>query len=130
MGKIKLILYILCDKNIILKAIKIAVIVGIILNLINQGDTLLKLDFQNTNFFKMGLTFLVPFCVSTYTAVSMKIKYHVGEKAVMAATLMCKECKQIHKVKQNEIIPFCVNCKEKTNWKIKKIRDDNVNCGN
>ena len=127
MNHSKLILHIICDKHIINKAIKIAIVVGIILNLINQGEYLLHLDFANINFFKMGLTFTVPFCVSMYTAVSMKTKYHVGEKAIFGATLNCKVCNHDHEVKQNEIIPFCSTCKDKTSWKIKKIKGNNVN---
>jgi len=122
-----LIHHIVCNKDIAKKAIKIAIVVGIILNLINQGEYLIHLDFANINFFKAGLTFLVPFCVSMYTAISMKSKYHVGEKATFGAILNCKVCNHDHEVKQNEIIPFCSTCKDKTSWKIKKIKGNNVN---
>lgn len=125
-----LILYIACSKDIVTKSIKIALVVGIILNLINQGEYLIYLDFANINLFKFGFTFLVPFCVSLYTAISMKMKYHIGEKAILSATLTCKVCNHIHKIKQNEIIPFCSNCKDKTSWKIKDIKESNVNCRN
>ncbi len=128
MSSFKLIFHIICNKHIFYKALKIAFVVGIILNLINQGEYLIHLDFENINFFKVGLTFLVPFCVSTYTAISMKMKYHVGEKAILGATITCKECKCDHDVKQDEIIPFCPKCKDKTSWRIKKIKEDDVNC--
>jgi len=122
----KLILHIMSDKNIVSKAIKIALIVGVILNLINQGEYLIHLDFANINFFKLGFTFLVPFCVSTYTAISMKMKYHVGEKAILSAILICNKCKQTHDVQKDETIPFCHNCQDKTSWKIQKIKECNV----
>lgn len=49
----------------------IALIVGAILNLINQGDALL--DGADLNLTKMILTFIVPYCVATYGAVSYRI---------------------------------------------------------
>jgi hypothetical protein len=48
----------------------VALIVGTILNLINQGDTLLATG--SVNWFKIVLTFLVPYAVCTYGAVSSK----------------------------------------------------------
>jgi len=128
LNRFKLISHILCNRNIFYKATKIAAIVGIILNMINQGEYIIHLDFEHVNFFKLGLTFLVPFCVSTYTAISMKMKYHVGEKALLCADLICENCHGVQEVKRNEIIPFCHNCKENTSWKIKEIKEKNVKC--
>ena len=48
----------------------VAVIVGTILNLINQGDALLS--GAHLNFTKIILTFAVPYCVATYGAVSYR----------------------------------------------------------
>ena len=48
----------------------VAVIVGTILNLINQGDALLSSG--DLNFTKIILTFVVPYCVATYGAVSYR----------------------------------------------------------
>jgi hypothetical protein len=50
----------------------VALVVGTVLNLINQGDALLagsRLDWA-----KILLTFAVPYCVSTYGAVSYHLK--------------------------------------------------------
>jgi len=127
-GKFKLVSHILCNRNIFYKASKIALVVGIILNLINQGEYLIHLDFENVNFYKLGLTFMVPFSVSTYTAITMKMKYHVGEKALLCADLTCENCHGIQEVKRDEIIPFCNKCQDKTSWKIKEIKDINVKC--
>ena len=44
----------------------VAVIVGSLLNLINQGDRLV--DGQKLDWLKIALTFCVPFCVATYGA--------------------------------------------------------------
>ena len=49
----------------------VALVVGTILNLINQGDALLGP--AQTNWIKIGLTYLVPYAVSTYGAVSYRL---------------------------------------------------------
>jgi hypothetical protein len=49
----------------------VALIVGTVLNLINQGDALLARS--DLNFTKIILTFAVPYCVATYGAVSYRI---------------------------------------------------------
>jgi hypothetical protein len=59
----------------------VAVVVGTILNLINQGDALLS--GAHLNFTKIILTFLVPYCVATYGAVSYRL--HTAPRADPAA---------------------------------------------
>ena len=49
----------------------VALLVGTILNLINQGDALL--DAHPLNLAKLLLTYLVPYCVATYGAVSYQL---------------------------------------------------------
>jgi len=53
------------------RSLWVALIVGTVLNLINQGDVLLaghRLDFA-----KLMLTYAVPYLVSTYGAVSFRL---------------------------------------------------------
>jgi hypothetical protein len=50
----------------------VALVVGTILNLINQGDTLFS-DAGRLNITKIILTFAVPYCVATYGAVSYRM---------------------------------------------------------
>lgn len=122
MQNLQLIFTIASSKPLLIRAVKIAIVVGIILNTINQGELIFAYAFDQLNYLKMGLTFCVPFCVSMYTAVAMKIKFHVGEKAVTDATIMCKSCKEKKEIKKEEIIPFCDSCKEKTSWKVTAIK--------
>jgi len=61
------------EKNIVISSLKVAVVVGCILNMINQGDLLVNMNFQNVNWFKLGLTFTVPYMVSTYASVRVKV---------------------------------------------------------
>ena len=46
-------------------------LVGVLLNLINQGDALL--GHGHVNVIKLVLTFVVPYCVATYGAVSFRL---------------------------------------------------------
>ena len=50
------------------RSLAVAMVVGIILNLINQGDALW--GDARLNWTKLLLTFVVPYCVATYGAVS------------------------------------------------------------
>ena len=50
---------------IVRRSLGVALVVGTVLNIINQGDLLLAGEF---NWVKAGLTYCVPFCVATYGA--------------------------------------------------------------
>ena len=49
----------------------VAAIVGTVLNLINQGDAIFTGG--RINWLKVALTYVVPYCVSTYGAVSYRL---------------------------------------------------------
>jgi hypothetical protein len=51
-----------------MRAIKVAVIVGPILTVINQGDVLLSGQYSPRVFLKILLTFLVPYSVSSFSS--------------------------------------------------------------
>lgn len=53
------------------RSLWVALIVGTILNLINQGDALLTLS--SINWLKVALTYCVPYAVCTYGAVSSRL---------------------------------------------------------
>jgi hypothetical protein len=53
------------------RSLWVALVVGTILNLINQGDALLA--GQRLDVAKLALTYVVPYIVSTYGAVSFRI---------------------------------------------------------
>lgn len=53
------------------RSLMVALLVGTILNVINQGDQLVAGD--KINFIKIILTYIVPYCVATYGAVSYRI---------------------------------------------------------
>ena len=55
-------------RRILLRALRVAAIVGTVLVLINQGDVILAGDFARLNLTKALLTYCVPFGVSAYSA--------------------------------------------------------------
>jgi len=55
-------------RETILRAIKVALVVGPILIVINHYDSLLQFEFSHHLYFKFMLTFLVPFLVSAYSS--------------------------------------------------------------
>ena len=63
-------------KDVRTRALYICVVVGVILNGINQGHALLA--GQAPDLIRMVLTFMVPYCVSTYSSVTTILKYESG----------------------------------------------------
>lgn len=61
------VLQIALQKRIVVDSLKVMIVVGTILNLINQGDRLLALE--DIQWFKFFLTYSVPYLVSTYASV-------------------------------------------------------------
>lgn len=55
-----------------LRSFYVALVVGTVLNAINQGDVLLGAT--SVNWVKIILTYIVPYCVSTYGAVSFRMR--------------------------------------------------------
>jgi len=53
------------------RSLVVAAVIGTILNLINQGDALL--EGGSVNWLKITLTYIVPYFVSTYGAVSYRM---------------------------------------------------------
>ena len=51
------------------RALRIAIIVGCVIAMINHGDHLLNMTLQRAEVLKIVVTFLVPYCVSTYSSV-------------------------------------------------------------
>ncbi|MGE5147778.1 MAG: nitrate/nitrite transporter NrtS [Candidatus Eiseniibacteriota bacterium] len=60
------------NRGIVRRSFCIALIVGTVLNLIAQGDFLV--DGLPLNFWKIAMTFCVPYCVATYGAVTARLE--------------------------------------------------------
>lgn len=59
------------QKHIIITAFRIALVVGTILNIINQGDSILT--GQDVAWGHLAMNYIVPFCVATYSAVKNEL---------------------------------------------------------
>lgn len=60
--------------DIVRRSLLVSAVVGTILNLINQHEALS--DIRSVNLFKLLLTYMVPYCVATYGAVSALMSLH------------------------------------------------------
>ena len=54
------------DPRVVSLALRVALIVGSILNLINHYDLLLGVPLSSSTLVQVGLTYVVPYCVSTH----------------------------------------------------------------
>jgi hypothetical protein len=57
------------SSKVVRSAVKVSIIVGTILALINHGGSIFRLALSTENLFQIALTYLVPYCVSTYSSV-------------------------------------------------------------
>ena len=67
------------QRHTVKSAIKVSLVVGVLLNFINQGIEICTLDVEHINWWKLGLTFIVPFIVSIYSAVQTKKMIHQND---------------------------------------------------
>ena len=116
--RLKLYCEISTSRSVVKRAIKVALLVGTTLNIINQGEAFLSLEIANINFIKLCLTYVVPYSVTTYTAVVMKLEFQIGTKAVASVDLKCHGCKKTVHINEGEIIPECDKCGIKTHWRL------------
>ncbi|WP_077343056.1 nitrate/nitrite transporter NrtS [Pseudocolwellia agarivorans] len=57
------------SKQVMFRAIKVALLVGTLLALINHSEKILTMTLSGEDFIKIILTYLVPYGVSTWSAV-------------------------------------------------------------
>ena len=57
-------------------SLKVAMVVGILLNLINQWEAITALDAGSIQWMKLLMTFCVPYLVSTYASVVTFLRKH------------------------------------------------------
>lgn len=62
-------------REIAFEAFKIALVVGTVLCLINQMPAFMNKEMSPGNVWQIGLTYLVPYCVATYSSVKVMRKY-------------------------------------------------------
>ena len=68
------------QRSVVKRALKYAVIVGVVLISINHLDAILKHEVSRVRLLKMGLTVLVPYVVSTLSSVgALRERESVGK---------------------------------------------------
>lgn len=72
MNFLKILLRTACQRPIVVAAVKVALAVGTLLNVINQGGRLL--DGLPPSWFHVALNYLVPYCVSSYSAARNELR--------------------------------------------------------
>lgn len=70
------------ERRVVRRALGFALVVGSILIAINHGDALLRFDVDARRALKMGLTVLVPYCVSTLSSVGAMLDGERRDDAV------------------------------------------------
>jgi hypothetical protein len=68
------------SREVLVRALKVALFVGTILAFINHGEKIFGLSLSVQDWFKVTLTYLVPYCVSTWSAVAVIKANAVTEK--------------------------------------------------
>ncbi len=59
------------QKHIVINAGRIALVVGTVLNFVNQGETILA--YSGISWGHAAMNYLVPYCVATYSAVKNEL---------------------------------------------------------
>jgi len=93
------------------RAIRVAILVGLILNLINNPDLFVTFEIAKINIGRILLTFLVPYIVSTYSSVLSNANLNPGKVSNIDALLKCKGCKKTDfHVHIGEVVEECPKC--------------------
>ena len=65
------------DRGIVIRSLKVSLIVGTLLALINHGDRLLARELDMAAAAKIVLTYIVPYAVATWSAVQTRLNAEV-----------------------------------------------------
>jgi hypothetical protein len=107
------------DRATLAQGVRVALVVGTVLNAINQGDRLWGLRFGEVIWWRVALTYLVPFCVSVYAATRTRMRFAPGCEAWRDARLSCDGCRaETATVERGATVPACPRCGPATCWQV------------
>ncbi len=110
------------ERKTFTRAVRVALLVGIILNLINTPQFFFDFSGSEIHVSRVLLTFLVPFFVSTYSSVLSNSNLKPGTVSHIDALLQCKSCRKTDfHVHIGQEIEECPQCKKKTRWGLRRI---------
>lgn len=61
-----------CQRPIVLAALRVSLVVGTVLNIINQGGRIM--DGLSPSWLHVAMNYLVPYCVSSYSAARNELR--------------------------------------------------------
>ena len=73
MTESRVFLTLLLEPQLSLRSLKLAIVVGTVLVAINYGDLILRGDTEKIEWYKIALTYIVPYFVSTYSAIMGRV---------------------------------------------------------
>jgi serine phosphatase RsbU (regulator of sigma subunit) len=123
-------LHLFAEKTVQRRALRVALLVGIILNIINHPEWFDYGNFKEINYLMVLLTFLVPYLVSSWSSVLGSNKLKPGNISHIDAILKCKSCnKADFRIHIGQPVEECPNCNKWTKWYPSRIfammRSDN-----
>ena len=65
------------SRHIVMSSLKIALVVGVVLNLVNEGANLWSNE--TLPWFHVALNFIVPYCVASYSAAKNEVELREGD---------------------------------------------------
>ncbi len=68
------------SRDVAFRALRVSILVGTILIAINYTDRLIGSQCTQIDYLKMGLTYVVPYCVSTHASVSILLTNFDNQK--------------------------------------------------
>ena len=69
------------ERGTVATSVKIALVVGTVLGLINYGDRIfLSCDMHVLDWIKLAVTYCVPYCVATYGAARYAARHNKGKR--------------------------------------------------
>ncbi|MCF8222685.1 MAG: SpoIIE family protein phosphatase [Bacteroidales bacterium] len=121
-NRIFLFLKLATKPDIAIRALRVAIIVGIVLNLINNTELFTNLRTVVLDPVRILLTFAVPYLVSTYSSVISSGSVKPGNVSRIDSILKCRSCNttDFH-INVGQQVDECPTCGPKTKWGIKKI---------
>ncbi|MDZ7738090.1 MAG: nitrate/nitrite transporter NrtS [Bacteroidales bacterium] len=108
--------------DITVRALRVALIVGVILNLINHTELFTDLRTSELDPVRILLTFAVPYLVSTYSSVISSFSLKPGKVSRIDSLLKCRTCNSTDfHIEVGQHVEECPDCGPKTKWSIRRI---------
>lgn len=120
---LRLNLKILSLRSTVIRAIRVALVVGFVLNISGNFHEIINFQFSEISYFSFGLAFLVPYLVSSYSTLITQNRFRPGDISPIDAMLHCSHCDKVDfNIGPGDEIEQCPGCGPLTDWKIKQVK--------